>query len=73
MATIRSFIVREAVREERELWETALHMGLCTSLESAKNVERLVKILRKERDSRKTIWAIKWYREWVGGTLLGVL
>ena len=73
MATIRSSIVRGAVREERELWETALRTGLCTSLESAKNVEKVVNILRKERDSRKTIRAIKWYHGWIGGVMMGRL
>ena len=48
MTHVRSFIVKEAVREERELWERALREVRCVLPNDAKAVEKRVKELRKE-------------------------
>ena len=45
---IQSAIVREAVREEQELWKAALHNVRCILPDDAEDVEEEVKQLRKE-------------------------
>ena len=47
MSTVRHFIVKEAVREEREIWEQALRNVRCI-LYDVKAVKKEVKRLRKE-------------------------
>lgn len=56
MTTIRSAIVREAVREERELWKAALRRVKCTLPDDARVVEEwvgMVKALRKRVGTKK--------------------
>ena len=48
MTTVRSFIVREAVREERALWKAALREVRCILPDDAEDVERTVRALRQE-------------------------
>lgn len=56
MTTVRSAIVREAVREETELWKIALRRVKCTLPDGAQVVERwvdMVKALRKTVGAKK--------------------
>ena len=48
MTHVRSFIVKEAVREERELWKRALREVHCIHPDDVEAVEKRVKELRKE-------------------------
>lgn len=50
MTVVRSAIVREAVREERELWKEALRKAKCISPEDARDVEYVVKMLRRQKE-----------------------